>query len=91
MWYASDFVSLSSLLRKMCNYGKTREITKTCPWNIQRFLKLEKLKIFIGKMLVLFKIFAQNTDCGYKLEPFKQVPKIYVLEQKWEKIVVGTS
>ena len=30
----------------------------------------------------IFIVFAQNIDCGYKLEPPQQVPTIYVLKQK---------
>ena len=39
-------------------------ITKTCPCNKQgKFEKIHK------KKLDIFLIFAQNIDCGYKLEP----------------------
>ena len=42
---------------------------KTHPCNIQRFLKLLKMKIFNRKILLFFLFFAQNIDCGYTLEP----------------------
>ena len=59
-------------------------IAKTCPCNKQRSLKNEN---FQQKNVDIFLIFAQNIDCGYTLEPprrggSKQVPTIYVLEQK---------
>ena len=59
----------------LLNFGLLAEIeslqhiTKTCPCNIQRFLKLSKMKIFKRKILIFFLIFAQNIDCGYTLEP----------------------
>ena len=40
-------------------------ITQTCLCNMQRFLKVVKLIIFIGKSLIFFLIFAQNIDRGY--------------------------
>ena len=44
-------------------------ITKTRPCNIQRFLKLSKMKIFNRKILIFFLFLLQNIDCGYPLEP----------------------
>ena len=52
----SSFVSLS-------------DITKTCPCNIQKFFSVVKNENFIRKKNDIFLIFAQNIDCGYKLEP----------------------
>ena len=43
-------------------------ITKTCPCNIQRFKDVKK-ENFQKKIFDMFLIFAQNIDCGYKLEP----------------------
>ena len=43
--------------------------TRLC--NIQIFLAL-KNENFQWKILVIFLIFAQNIDCGYKLEPPRQ-------------------
>ena len=59
-------------------------ILKTCPCNIQRFFSYHIFKNckFHWKKNDLFNIFAQNIDCGYKLEPPQRVPTIYVLEQK---------
>ena len=37
-------------------------------------------------MFDIFLIFAQNKDCGYKIEPSRwQAPTMYVLLQKYEK------
>ena len=44
-------------------------ITKTCPCNIHRFFSGSKIENFIGNFFYIFLIFAQNIDCGYKLEP----------------------
>ena len=44
-------------------------ITKTCPCNTQKFLKLYKNENFQLKNFDIFFIFAQNIDCGYTLEP----------------------
>ena len=41
---------------------------KTCPYNIQRFLELKKMKISV-EFFYIFLIFAQDLECGYKLEP----------------------
>ena len=40
-------------------------ITKTCPCNIQKFLKVVKNENFQYKNFDIFLIFAQNIDCGY--------------------------
>ena len=50
-------------------YFASLYITKTCPCNIQRFLKLWKNENFQLKNFDIFLIFAQNIDCGYTLEP----------------------
>ena len=57
-------IPLSSSVVYICTY-----ITKTCPCNIQQFLKTVKMIIFSGTFLIFFLIFAQNIDCGYTLEP----------------------
>ena len=44
-------------------------ITKTFPCNIQRFFKVVKNENFQKKMFDIFRIFAQNIDCWYTLEP----------------------
>ena len=44
-------------------------IKKTCPCNIQRLFIAIKNEIFQQKNFDIFKIFAQNIDCGYTLEP----------------------
>ena len=36
---------------------------------IAKIFLVVKMKIFTGKNLILFLIFAQNIDCGYTLEP----------------------
>ena len=41
---------------------------KMGPCNIQNFFLVVKLKIFSCKKFDIFLIFAQNIDCGYKLE-----------------------
>ena len=46
-----------------------RNITKTCPCNIQRFFSPVKNENFMRKKFDIFLIFAQNIDCGYTLEP----------------------
>ena len=48
--------------------SEMKDIMKTCPCNIQRFLalKIENLQL---KNFDIFLIFAQNIDCGYTLEP----------------------
>ena len=43
--------------------------TLTCLCNIQRFFSAVKLKISPEKKNRYFKLFAQNIDCGYKLQP----------------------
>ena len=40
------------------------------------------MEILSKKIFAIFLIFAQNLDCGYTLEPPRQVSTIYVLEQK---------
>ena len=59
-------------------------IIKTCPCNIQRFLKWLKMKNFRRKIFAIFLSFAQNIDCGYTLEP-PQLHTINVL-RKYVKI-----
>ena len=44
-------------------------VTKTCPCNIQRFLKCVKNENIQQTICNFFLIFAQNTDCGCTLEP----------------------
>ena len=44
------------------------------------FFSAVKIENFIGKILILYNIFAQNIDCGYSLEPPCRVPTIYVLD-----------
>ena len=41
---------------------------KTCPCNMQQFLKEEKM-IILDEIFYNFLIFAQNIDCGYTLDP----------------------
>ena len=52
-------------------------ITKTCPYNIQRFFSAVKIENFVVKFLTFFYFLAQNIDCRYTLEP-----TINVLKQK---------
>ena len=43
-----------------------------------------KMKFYTAKNLILFLFFAQNIDCGYKLEPRNKVypckPQIYYIK-----------
>ena len=55
------------------------------PTDICRDFSAVKNKNLIGKN-DMFTIFAQNIDCGYKLEPPRRVPIINVLEQKIRKM-----
>ena len=43
---------------------------------------LPKNENFRIKNSDIFQISDQNIDCGYSLEPPRQVPTIYVFEQK---------
>ena len=52
---------------------------KISPYNIQHFFSAVKMRKNVEKFDI-FLIFAQNTDCGYMLEP-----TVSVLEQKFEK------
>ena len=36
------------------------------PMQYTKIFFIVKMKIFIGKILIFFLIFAQNIDCGYK-------------------------
>ena len=49
-------------------FETSANITKTRPCNIQRFLKLSKMKIFNRKILIFF-LFLLKTDCRYTLDP----------------------
>ena len=64
-------------------YGKFGfvSITKTCPWNIQRFFSAVKIDNFNGK-IDIFNIIAQNIYGEYTLEPPRRVPTVYVLDEK---------
>ena len=42
------------------------------PMQYTESFKVVKMKIFSGKILTFFLIFAQNIDCGYTLEPPRQ-------------------
>ena len=39
------------------------------PMQYTEIFKVVKMKIFSGKFLLFFFIYAQNIDCGYTLEP----------------------
>ena len=45
------------------------DITKTRPCNILQYFTAVKKDDFQMKNYDVFLIFAQNIDCGYKLEP----------------------
>ena len=48
-------------------------ITKTCPFNIQRCFRQVKLENFQWKNVDIFLPFAQtDIDCGYTLEPSRR-------------------
>ena len=47
--------------------GGVKNITRTCPCDMQHFLKAVKM-IILEKNDSFFLIFAQNIDCGYTLE-----------------------
>ena len=53
-----------------CNIhiNQFKDITKTCPCNIQRIFLNSKKGKFHWKKFDIFNIFAQNIDCGYMLE-----------------------
>ena len=44
-------------------------ITQTCLYNIQQYFTAVKNNNFQMKNCDIFLIFAQNIDCGYRLEP----------------------
>ena len=44
-------------------------LTNRSVLNTSQKLAYAKKEIFIGIILIFFYIFAQNIDCGYKLEP----------------------
>ena len=55
------------------------------PIQIYRKFHLQITENFQMKNSDLFRISAQNIDCGYSLEPPRRVPTIDVFEQKKEK------
>ena len=64
MWSEFTFNSvwISCLNYEIC------PITKTRPYNIQRFFTAVKMKIFSRYLLTIFIFFPQNIDCGYTFE-----------------------
>ena len=43
--------------------------TETCPYNMQKLFSSIKIEKFHWKRFDIFRIFDQNIDCGYRLEP----------------------
>ena len=58
------------LLCSICAVKRHRHCDEvTCPYNIQQYFYGCKNSNFQMKNYKIFLIFAQNIDCGYKLEP----------------------
>ena len=79
----------------MSYWPDLHKISSICSGNIfanpaifilTEFLFLLKILMVSTNFSAIPRIFAQNIDCGYTLEPpqrrFQRVPTIYVLDQK---------
>ena len=61
---------------------------KTRPCDIQKKILVVKMKIFTGKKIDIFLIFAQNIGCGYTLEAVLTSTHNLCFEAKIRKICI---
>ena len=71
-----------SKLGIISNQNKHSTLRKYAYSIILKILPPENENFQMKKKSDIFRISAQNIDCGYSLEPPQRVPTIYVFEQK---------